>query len=134
MSFNGKILIVDDEPHVRKYLGLVLRQLGSPTLIEASNGQEAIDVFQAESPDLTLLDINMPIMEGLEALRQIRALDPEAVVVILTSLSTREMVDQAAGLGAAFFIRKDAPRDQLLALLRQVVADNFEPDENDAAS
>jgi two-component system chemotaxis response regulator CheY len=126
MSFDGKILIADDEPHIRKYLGLVLRQLGAPTLIEAANGQEAVDLFTAQRPDLTLLDINMPVLEGLETLRQIRMLDPDAVVVILTSLATREMVDQAADLGAAFFIRKDAPREELLALLRQVIADNFE--------
>ena len=128
MSFDRTILVADDEPHIRKYVGLVLRQLGKPTVIEAVNGQEAVDLFKAHRPDLTLLDINMPVLEGLETLRQIRALDPEAVVVILTSLATRARPWITPPiLGARLFIRKDAPREELLALLRQVVSDNFEP-------
>ena len=86
MSFTGKILLVDDEPHIRKYLGFIARGLGSPVIIEAGNGEEALAKYRLEMPELVLLDVNMPGMDGLETLTAIRAHDPNALVVMLTSL------------------------------------------------
>src|SRR5688500_7713144 len=96
MNFTGKILLVDDESHIRKYVGLILKSLGTPTIVEASNGQEAIVVYQRENPDLVLLDVNMPQMDGIETLKKLKEIDPDAIVIMLTSLANRQTIEQAA--------------------------------------
>jgi two-component system chemotaxis response regulator CheY len=125
MAFNGKILLVDDEPHIRKFVGLLLKQIGSPTIIEAANGEEALALYQQERPDLVLLDINMPGLDGLATLRKLRELDPEVVVIMLTSLANRQMVEGAADLGACLYIRKDTPKDEMLKMLRETIETVF---------
>jgi len=129
MTFNGKVLLVDDEAHIRKFVSLILKQLGTPSIIEAGNGSEAVSLYAKEKPDLVLLDINMPVMDGLAALRSILAVDPEALVIMLTSLSNRQMIEQAAEIGAVNYIRKDTPKDELLRSLRETIAGCFEDSE-----
>ena len=126
MAFNGKILLVDDEPHIRKFVGLLLKQLGSPTIIEAANGREALDLYRQERPDLVLLDVNMPGLDGLATLRALRELDPDVVAIMLTSLASRQMVEGAADLGACLYIRKDTPKDEMLKMLRETIETVFE--------
>jgi two-component system, chemotaxis family, chemotaxis protein CheY len=128
MSFNGTILLVDDEPHIRKFVGLILKQLGAPRLLEAPNGQEAIVVYQRENPDLVLLDINMPVMDGIETLKRLREIDPECIVVMLTSLASRSHIENAIALGAANYIRKDTPKEEIAKALRETIAACFEAD------
>lgn len=125
----GKALIIDDEPHVRKYIGLVLRSLGITTIVEANNGVEGFAAYQHEKPDLVMLDVNMPIQDGLETLKQIRAFDSEAVVIMLTSLTTRQTVEVAAEQGALHYIRKDTARDELIALLKQILTEDPDGEE-----
>jgi len=129
MPFDGKILLADDEAHIRKFIGLLLRQLGSPTIIEAVNGAQAVELYQSERPDLTLLDVNMPEVDGLQALEKIHTIDPDCAVVMLTSLTTRNIIERAAALGAMNYIRKDTPKEEILATLRQVIDSMFEPDD-----
>ena len=126
MSIPNKVLVIDDEAHIRKYTTLLLRSLGVPTILEAVNGQEGVELFQSESPDLVLLDINMPVLEGVETLKQIRALDPEAVVIMLTSHATRQVIDETAALGATYYLRKDTPRDEILVQLKKIFDETFE--------
>jgi two-component system chemotaxis response regulator CheY len=125
MEFNGTVLIVDDEPHIRKYIGLILRKLGSPTIFEASNGEEAIALYAEHRPDLVLMDVNMPILDGIQALERINAEHPEALVVMLTSLATRNVVERCLELGAANFVRKDTPKETMANVLSQTIAENF---------
>jgi CheY-like chemotaxis protein len=125
MAFNGKILLVDDEPHIRKFVGLLLKQLGSPTIVEAANGQEALALYQQEQPDLVMLDVNMPGLDGIATLRKLRELDPEVVVIMLTSLASRQVVEGAANLGACLYIRKDTPKDEMLKMLRETIETVF---------
>ena len=129
MPFNGKILLADDEAHIRKFIGLILRQLGSPTIIEAANGAQAVELYQSERPDLVLLDVNMPEVDGLQALEQIHALDPDCAVIMLTSLTTRNIIERAADLGAINYIRKDTPKEEILATLRQILDTLFGPED-----
>lgn len=124
MTLTGKALVVDDEPHVRKYISLLLRSLGVSSIVEAPDGAEGFAAYQRERPDFVLLDVNMPVQDGLETLRKIRAFDANANVVMLTSLSTRQTIEDAAESGALHYIRKDTPRDELAALLKEVLADD----------
>lgn len=129
MAFNGKVLLVDDEPHIRKFVGLLLKQLGPVSIIEACNGQEGVARYQQERPDLVLLDVNMPILDGIGALRAIRQIDPDAIAIMLTSLASRQIVEEAADLGAVNYVRKDTPKDELLKTLRETIEACFEDDD-----
>ncbi len=126
MNFTGSILLVDDEAHIRKYVGLILRQLGAPTIFEAANGEEAIALYQREHPDLVLLDVNMPIMDGMETLKQLKAIDPACIVVMLTSLTNRQSVEAALTLGASNYIRKDTPKNEITNALSETISECFE--------
>ena len=126
MNFQGTILLVDDESHIRKYVGLILKQLGAPRILEASNGAEAVEIYKRETPDMVLLDVNMPIMDGIETLKKLREMDPECIVVMLTSLANRQTIDQAIELGAANYIRKDTPRDDIVRSLTETISACFE--------
>ena len=128
MNFTGSILLVDDEQHIRKYVGLILRQLGVAKILEAANGEEALATYERERPALVLLDINMPILDGLETLKRLKAFDPECVVVLLTSLTTRLNVEIALSLGAVNYIRKDTPKEEITKALTESFASCFEPE------
>ena len=128
MNFSGKVLIADDEAHIRKFVGLILRRLGTPTVIEAVNGRNAVDLFTAERPDLVMLDVNMPVLDGVRALAEIAALDPAVPVIMLTSLTNRQTVEECARLGAVDYIRKDTPRDEIHARLQEIIAETLGQD------
>jgi len=128
MEFNGTVLIVDDEPHIRKYIGLILRKFGNPTIVEAGNGEEALALFPQHNPDLVLLDVNMPMMDGLQCLERLVAEHPDALVVMLTSLATRNVVERCLELGAVNFVRKDTPKDVMAKVLAETIDDNFGPE------
>jgi CheY-like chemotaxis protein len=121
----GKILIVDDELHVRKFVSLIVRDLGAPAIVEASDGKEALAKYSAESPDLVLLDVNMPVLDGVNTLTALRKQDPEAVVIMLTSLANRQTIEKCLNAGAAGYIRKDTPRETILTELTALVREHF---------
>jgi two-component system chemotaxis response regulator CheY len=127
MNFSGQVLLVDDEAHVRKFVSLILRAaLGPETVvIEAEDGETAVEIYRTRRPDLVLLDVNMPRLDGLGALRAIREIDPEAAAIMLTSLANRQTVEEARELGAVHYLRKDTPRKEIAATLRQLVAELF---------
>ena len=131
MNFSGSILLVDDDAHIRKFISLLLRHLGIKRIFEATNGNEALEVYVERRPDLVMLDVNMPIMDGIETLRELKKINPECVVVMLTSLANRQTVDEAASLGAANYIRKDAPFEEIGRALAETIDTCFEPDAPD---
>jgi two-component system chemotaxis response regulator CheY len=126
MNFTGVILLVDDEPHIRKYLGLVLKQFGTPVILEAANGEEAVEVYRRENPDLVLLDVNMPKMDGMATLRKLREIDPRCLVIMLTSVANRATVEQAIEIGAVNYIRKDTSRDEISQALHETIGAYFD--------
>jgi len=126
MTFNGTVLLVDDEAHIRKFVGLILKQLGASKILEAANGEEALAIYAVEHPDLVLLDVNMPVLDGIQTLRKLRELDPDCVVIMLTSLANRQTVVDTVLLGAANYIRKDTPKEEITRALSETIAANFE--------
>ena len=125
MKFQGSILLVDDEAHIRKYVALILKQLGATKIVEATNGEEAISIFQQQKPDVVLLDISMPLMNGLETLKKLKAIDPESTVIMLTSMVNRQSIDEALALGAANYIRKDNPKEEIAQAIKETIEERF---------
>ena len=123
MSRPISALIVDDEQHLRLYLKLVLRQIGFEKFFEAANGQEAIEEYQKVRSDLVLMDVNMQVKEGMEALREIIEYDPDAVVVMASSVASRSAVETSVELGASYYIRKDTPKEKIAEILNRLIAD-----------
>ncbi|MGA2015933.1 MAG: response regulator [Opitutaceae bacterium] len=131
MNFGGSILLVDDEAHIRKFISLLLRHLGVKRIFEAKNGTEALEVYQREKADLILLDVNMPVMDGIDTLRGLKKINPDCVVVMLTSLANRQTIDDAVRNGASNYIRKDAPFEEIGRALAETIDTCFEPDAPD---
>jgi CheY-like chemotaxis protein len=125
MTLTGKILVVDDEAHIRKFVIQLVKTLGDPTILQAANGEEALKVYEHERPVLVLLDVNMPRIDGIETLRRLKLLDPGCRVIMLTSLVNRQTVEACLHLGAIAYLRKDNPPDDMTARLRKIVDDNL---------
>jgi CheY-like chemotaxis protein len=123
MNLAGKVLVVDDESHIRKFVSLMIESLGHPVVLQAANGHEALRVYEREKPDLVLLDVNMPHFDGLQTLRQLKRVAPACTVVMLTSLVNRQTVEECLHLGAAGYIRKDNPPDELTVQLKKILGD-----------
>ena len=121
MKFRGKILLVDDEAHIRIFVSLILKSLGGPIISEATNGEEAIVAYQSNKPDIVLMDVNMPHLDGIQTLKKLKEIDPDCVVIMLTSLATRETVERALELGAANYIRKDTPKEEIAKALSETI-------------
>lgn len=115
-------LIVDDEAHVRTFLRLLLKELGIETIWEAKDGAQALVLAAAQRPELVLLDLNLPLVGGIDVLGQLQRQQPGIPVVIVTSLSAAKIVQEAARLGAIGYILKQSPKDQMLLSLREALA------------
>ncbi len=126
MSRPKTALIVDDEPHLRMYIKLILKQLGFTEFYEAKNGQEAIEMYERWTPDITMMDVNMPVKEGMEALEEIMQIDSEAIVVMTTSVASRQAVERSVELGASHYIRKDTPKDEVVNILGELIKEIWE--------
>lgn len=110
-----KILVVDDEDSIRTLVQTMLKREGRH-LVLATRGKEAITVFQKERPHLTILDIDMPDIDGIAVLRQIRAIDPQAKVIVFTGMDSPEVERQARALGVTDFLQKGLPLPPLAEL------------------
>jgi len=121
MNFGGKVLVVDDEAHIRKFVTLMIESLGVTDVLEAANGLEAQQVYAREKPKLVLLDVNMPRVDGIQTLRQLKQTDPGCRVVMLTSLVNRQTVEECLHLGALGYLRKDNPPDEMIVQLRSIL-------------
>lgn len=117
------VLLVDDHPFVREGIRSFLSDLPDFEVVgEASSGTEALKMAQQHEPDFILLDINMPGMNGLEAVGQLRKTTPEAKILILTVHNSREYVLHVAKSGAHGYILKEAPPEELLQAMQAIRA------------
>jgi two-component system chemotaxis response regulator CheY len=116
-----KILIADD----LKFIKLVLRDLvekaGFRVVGEASNGEEAVELYQDERPDVVLMDITMPKVDGLTALKEILKIDPEAKVIMCSALGQQSLIVQALQLGAKDFIVKPFRDERVIASIKKIL-------------
>lgn len=117
------VMLVDDHALLRTGVANIINQEADLQVIaEASNGLEAIEAYERYRPDVTLLDLRMPVMEGVEAVRQIRARDPQARVIVLTTYDTDHEISRALKAGAKAYVLKDISADQLIGCIRDVLA------------
>jgi len=119
----ARVLVVDDHSLLRTGVANIINL--EPTLevvAEAANGRDAIAAYRTFHPDVVLMDLRMPEMEGVEAVRQIREIDPQARVVVLTTYDADEDIARALQAGAKAYILKDIAADALVACIRDVLA------------
>jgi two-component system chemotaxis response regulator CheY len=124
VSKKVRVLLADDEKHVRQLIKAVLMSLSCEIVGEVENGEQAVLAYREKQPDVVLLDVNMPVKDGLWALREIRKIDGDAVVIMLTSLSDMDTIRSALELGATQYIRKDTPVNELRKILADVWRDH----------
>jgi two-component system chemotaxis response regulator CheY len=117
----AKILIVDDAAFMRMMVKDNLKKAGYSEFAEAGDGAEALLQYKSVSPDLVLLDITMPVKDGLTALQEIKAMDPDARVVMCSAMGQENMVIESIRLGALDFIVKPFKPERLLQTVRNVL-------------
>ena len=117
----AKILIVDDSKMSRKMLRNVLEGIGHDIVAEAGNGQEGVEFYKQFKPDAVTMDITMPQMDGLSCLKEIKELDPDAGVVMVTAAGQSSKLMDALKLGAKEFICKPYEPEQVINALKEVL-------------
>lgn len=116
-----KILVVDDAAFMRLMLKNILSKQGYEIVGEAENGLEAVEKYKTLSPDLVTMDITMPVMEGVEAVRLIKQLDPNAKIIMCSAMGQQTMVVQSLQAGARDFIVKPFQEERVLESIRKTL-------------
>jgi DNA-binding NarL/FixJ family response regulator len=120
---HARVLVVDDHALLRTGVANIINQEPDLRVVaEAGNGLEAVRAYEQHRPDVTLLDLRMPVMEGVEAVRRIRELDPRALVIVLTTYDTDDEIASALKAGAKAYVLKDISADELVSCIRKVLA------------
>lgn len=117
-----RVLIVDDAAFMRLAIRNVLSKNGFMVVDDAKNGQEAIDKYMDQRPDIVTMDITMPDMTGIEALKGIRTFDPSAKVVMISAMGQESMVKEAILNGAKSFIVKPFREEHIIQTLVKIAA------------
>ena len=115
------ILVVDDAAFMRMRMSKILTEAGY-TVVQAENGRDAVEKYQEHHPDAVLMDITMPEMDGLTALKAIREIDPAARVAMVTALGQQQIVLEAVKSGARDFLVKPCEGDRVLAAVGKLCA------------
>lgn len=116
-----RVLIVDDAIFMRMKLKDILEKGGFEVVAEAQNGLEAIDKYKSEMPDIVTLDITMPEMDGITALKKIKSIDPGAKVIMCSAMGQQSMVMDAIQAGASDFIVKPFETERVLQSLNKTI-------------
>ncbi|MGA9913803.1 MAG: response regulator transcription factor [Paraburkholderia sp.] len=118
-----RVLIADDHVAVREGLAAMIgRQADTMVVGEAANGREAVELWQKHRPDVTLLDLRMPVLDGVSAISEIHHQDASARIIILTTFDSDSEIAGAIKAGAKGYLLKDAPREELFDCIRKVHA------------
>ncbi len=116
-----RLLIVDDAPFVRRSLSKIAEERGWQVVGEAGNGKEAVDQYLALKPDIVTMDITMPEMDGITAVKEIMGRDPAARIIMCTALGQQDMVVEAVRAGARDFIVKPFKKERVFAAIEGVL-------------
>jgi two-component system chemotaxis response regulator CheY len=119
----ARILIVDDSEYFRETLIDFFMDAGHTVAGEAKDGAEGFEMYKSLRPDLTTMDITMPVMDGIEALRKIIEFDPEARVIMASASAQSPKVNEALILGAYEFMPKPFDNDKLLEVITEILED-----------
>jgi two-component system chemotaxis response regulator CheY len=114
-----RVLLADDEIHIRYLIRNIITSEGYVVVGEANNGEDALTLYRKHHPDLTLMDINLPLKNGDEVLAEILQEDPDAKVVMLTMVADVETVNRCLEIGAVNYILKSNPIDIIRKLLHE---------------
>lgn len=117
----AKVLIVDDAAFMRMMIKDILEKNGFEVVGEANNGIKAVELFKKESPDVVTMDITMPDMDGIEAVKKIREIDPKAKIIMCSAMGQQTMVMDAIKAGARDFIVKPFQPDRVLEAINKVL-------------
>lgn len=116
---NNKILLADDAAFMRMLIKDILKKHGYTNIVEAPDGEKACEIYASEKPDLVIMDITMPNKTGLDALRDIRASDPTAKVIMCSAMGQELIVVDAIKLGALDFIVKPFKSDRVIQTIKK---------------
>lgn len=117
----AKIMLVDDAAFMRMMLKNTLSQAGYSDLVEAEDGVKAVETYTAEKPDLVFMDITMPNKDGLETLKEIKAMDPGATIVMCSAMGQETMVMESIKSGAKDFIVKPFKPERVLSTVKKIL-------------
>ncbi|NLZ49055.1 MAG: response regulator [Clostridiales bacterium] len=117
----ARVLIVDDAAFMRMMIKDILEKNGYEVIGEANNGVKAVEMYKKEKPDVVTMDITMPDMDGIEAVRQIKAFDASAKIIMCSAMGQQTMVMDAIRAGAKDFIVKPFQADRVLEAIKKVV-------------
>jgi two-component system chemotaxis response regulator CheY len=126
-----KVLVVDDSLIIRKKITKLLIQLGHEVVNSAKNGQESIDQYSEFKPDLVTMDITMPDMDGIEAVKHIMKIDSDAKIIMVTSHGQEDMVIKSIKAGAVGYMLKPVTQDKLVSAIGEVYEEYSIEDDND---
>ena len=119
----ARVLLVDDHALLRTGVANIINQESDLHVVaEAGNGVDALAAYDRHRPDVTLLDLRMPVMEGVEVVRRLRERDPGARVIVLTTYDTDDEISRALRAGAKAYVLKDISADALVTCIRDVLA------------
>jgi len=116
---NAKVLIVDDSESMRVIAAAIVQKLGYSVCGVAANGEEAVSLALRDKPDIVLLDIVMPLKNGIEALKEIKAGHPDAIVVMMTQMADSNLVEECLEAGAANYILKSATHEEIAQSIKE---------------
>lgn len=115
------VLIVDDALFMRVAVGNMFKEWGFDIVGEASNGREAVEMYAQYKPDLVTMDITMPIMSGLDAVKEIIPVYPDANIIMMTALGQQRIIVEAIEAGAKDFITKPFEKNQLKMVVKNIL-------------
>jgi len=108
-----RVLVADDEEHIRILISTIITSLGAEVVAEAADGEQAINLYKQHQPDMVMLDINMPKLDGIAVLKQIMAINPRTLAVMLTSLNAIDVVKECIDAGAWNYLLKNTTAEEL---------------------
>lgn len=116
-----KLMVVDDSRVMRGKIQRAVEAIGIYDVLTASNGVEAVETFRKENPKLVTMDITMPEMDGIECVKQLVAIDPNVLILVISALSDKSTTMEALKNGAKGFLKKPFDDDELAAKIRDLL-------------